>query len=215
MVTRFSLVPRKKGLTVAEFQTYWREHHGVLAARLPGVVRYWQNHAISRSHVGLPWPGFDLCAELDAADVAAYDAMFSTPLYRGEIRVDEGNLIDRSGFGVVLCERVATTGEMPLGGVRLLTFMRCAPLWDAGALAHALCAQDRGVAVGREVFCSLQAPQAGQRASVFDAIEALWFDRQADAESYLRSAEMPARRRAVAGIVQGTERLVARVHRVV
>ena len=39
-----SLLTRKPGTDVASFQTYWRTHHGPLAAKIPQVRRYVQCH---------------------------------------------------------------------------------------------------------------------------------------------------------------------------
>ena len=39
-----SLLTRKRGMDVASFQSYWRTHHGPLAAKLPQARRYAQCH---------------------------------------------------------------------------------------------------------------------------------------------------------------------------
>jgi len=49
VITRFGLAPRLPGLTVARFQTHWRERHGPIIGALPGLRRYWQNHAVASS----------------------------------------------------------------------------------------------------------------------------------------------------------------------
>lgn len=48
MIIRFGLLARKRGLTTEEFQDYWKETHGPLAARLlKGVRGYHQNHILN------------------------------------------------------------------------------------------------------------------------------------------------------------------------
>jgi uncharacterized protein (TIGR02118 family) len=47
MIKTIALAYRKPGLTREEYNRYWREEHGPLAARLiPGVKKYVQNHFI-------------------------------------------------------------------------------------------------------------------------------------------------------------------------
>ena len=56
MIVRMGLLRRKKGLPVDAFRSHWRDVHGPLAARLPGLLRYHQNHVVSSpepiSHMG-------------------------------------------------------------------------------------------------------------------------------------------------------------------
>ena len=40
------------GLTLDRFFRHWQSHHGALAARVPGLRRYVQNHAIPGAYVG-------------------------------------------------------------------------------------------------------------------------------------------------------------------
>jgi uncharacterized protein (TIGR02118 family) len=47
MVKFFFVLRRKPGLSPEEFHTYWRETHGPIVARLPGLVRYVQHHVAS------------------------------------------------------------------------------------------------------------------------------------------------------------------------
>ncbi|MGH7916385.1 MAG: EthD family reductase, partial [Candidatus Binataceae bacterium] len=44
MLKLATFVFRKPGFSVEEFQKYWREHHGPLAAKIPEVRRYVQSH---------------------------------------------------------------------------------------------------------------------------------------------------------------------------
>jgi len=48
MIKSISLIHRKPGLSVEEFNRYWKEQHGPLAAKMiPGLRRYVQNHLIA------------------------------------------------------------------------------------------------------------------------------------------------------------------------
>lgn len=98
---------------------------------------------------------------------------------------------------------------MPLrpGCVRLLTFLR----GDPEALAPVLAEPGRGGAAE-----AVEAVEAFVRLTdvpgVFDAVEALWFPDETTARAHLVSAAAERDRAALAGLVFGTERVLARVH---
>ncbi len=47
MIKQIALIHRKPGLSFEEFDKYWREKHGPLAAKLiPGLKKYTQNHLL-------------------------------------------------------------------------------------------------------------------------------------------------------------------------
>jgi uncharacterized protein (TIGR02118 family) len=218
MITRFGLAPRKPGLTAAQFQEHWRTAHAAVVRGMPGLVRYWQNHAVLRDGEPLlPWPGFDACAQIDAESLVDFDRAFGSEHYQGPVREDERRFVDGPRGGYVLSERVAVDGDVDPDGIRLLTFMRLAPLGSMTALADALKAA--GPAAGsraRELFLSQTGGSlGGQRFSLFDAVEALWFETPEQAEQYVRSAAARERRDIVAHLVRGTERLIARVNRAI
>ena len=56
---------RKPGMSVDEFQSYWRNEHPKAVLQLPGLRKYVQNHVVgvairrcvSRTWMGLPRPG--------------------------------------------------------------------------------------------------------------------------------------------------------------
>lgn len=209
MITRFGLAPRLPGLTVARFQQHWRERHGPIIGALPGLLRYWQNHAVAGAP--LPWPGFDACSEMDAADVAAFDAVFAHRHYLTEGRADERRFVDRTGGGAMLAERIGDPADPRSGDVRLLTFLRAAPGCGPRDLAAVLACGGRGGAA-RAVEGFVRVPEPHD--AVFDAVEALWFPDVAAALAHCGSATAERDRRALAGLVRGTERLLATVHAV-
>lgn len=47
MVKFFFILRRKPGVSAEEFRCYWKETHGPIVARLPGLVRYFQHHVAS------------------------------------------------------------------------------------------------------------------------------------------------------------------------
>jgi uncharacterized protein (TIGR02118 family) len=63
-VKMFSLLMRKPGTEVAAFQSYWRTHHGPLAAKIPQARRYLQCHVRPSGYAGGASPRYDGVAEL-------------------------------------------------------------------------------------------------------------------------------------------------------
>jgi hypothetical protein len=203
-------------MTVEEFQNHWRTVHAEAAVGMPGILRYWQNHRVLSDDAPLlPWPGFDACSEIDATDLPAHIAMRVSPAYLGPIAADEPRLLDTARSAAVLTRRALSTGEVG-DGVRLLTFMRQAPLFELPRLGELLIDAERGDgALGREVFVALRGRDATATVSAFDAVEALWFADPAAAVRYLGSPAAERDRWQLSGIVLGTERLLVHVNRVV
>jgi uncharacterized protein (TIGR02118 family) len=203
VITRFGLAPRLPGRTVEEFQEHWRERHGPVIGVLPGLVRYWQNHALPGL---LPWPGFDACSEFDAPDLDAFDAAFATEHYLTAGRADERRFVDRTRGGALYTRRIGAPVALRPGRVRLLTFLR----GDPGAVGAVLAEPGRGGAADAvEAFVRL--PDV---AGVFDAVEVLWFPDAAATLAHLTSEAAERDRAALAGLVFGAERVLATVHAV-
>lgn len=53
MIVRSGLIRRKPDWSAQEFRRYWREVHGPLAAKLPGLRRYEQNHVTDSVQRGI------------------------------------------------------------------------------------------------------------------------------------------------------------------
>jgi uncharacterized protein (TIGR02118 family) len=76
MIKRVTVVHARPGRDRAEVLRYWREVHGALVAKVPGVKRYVQNHSIEgvRADSEPPFLGvgevwFESRAEADRAQV--------------------------------------------------------------------------------------------------------------------------------------------------
>jgi hypothetical protein len=214
MITRIGVAPRLPGLGTLAFQAHWAGPHAEAVAPLPGLSRYWQNHAILKGGEPLlPWPGFDACSELEFPDIPTMDAAFAGPAYFDRVQPDEARFVDKTAGGLMLCRREIVHGQVtPEAGVRLWRFMRLAPGRDASALLAALRnAPAIATAIAQERFVALPEAEAG-RPAIFDAAEAIWFDTPEAALSALSSGAMRARLADFAGLVRGTEHLLARVH---
>lgn len=222
MITRFGIAPRKTGMSASDFQAHWRGPHARVVRDMQGLTRYWQNHAVLREGEPLlPWPGFDACAQFGAEKLTDFDRAFSSEHYLGPVRDDEPNFVDNSKGGSMLCERILAKGDVGVGsknacgesGVRLMTFMRLAPMASLTTLGTALVdAPLSGSACGREVFLALT---SGQRFSVFEALEILLFTNADEALQHVCSAKAREQHADLAGLIRGTERLIARVNVVI
>jgi uncharacterized protein (TIGR02118 family) len=56
MIVRSGLIRKKPDWSTEAFRSHWREHHGPLAAQLPGLLRYEQNHVIDSEQRGFTYP---------------------------------------------------------------------------------------------------------------------------------------------------------------
>jgi len=82
MVKLIAVVRRAPGLAVAEFQQRWAEGHGALGARLPGLRRLVQNHALPEAYEGKPSMTHDGWAELWFDDLAALQRSMASPAWQ-------------------------------------------------------------------------------------------------------------------------------------
>ena len=64
MVKLVASFKRKAGFSVEDFQSHWGTIHGSLAAKLPGLRRYVQNHVIAGAYKNGREPVYDGVAEV-------------------------------------------------------------------------------------------------------------------------------------------------------
>jgi hypothetical protein len=168
----------------------------------------------------LPYPGFDIMPELDWDDLPAMDAAIDSPAHEQDSVNDEANFIDttRTGYAVTI-RRVLVDLTPASGAVKLVTVLRRAPTAPEGALAEALTGPYAAVAaeagpLRHEVLITLP-DRAGRPPFSVQAVDILWF---ATPEGALAWTASDAAYRAawhLAGVAAGTERLIARPHKVV
>ncbi len=106
MVKAIYLIRRKPGLSEADFHRYWREVHGAIAARIPGLRRYVQCHAIDGAGASTD---FDGAAEAWFDDMDAVRRAVASPEYAAA-REDEGRFIDLDHTLLLFTEEVAVIG---------------------------------------------------------------------------------------------------------
>jgi uncharacterized protein (TIGR02118 family) len=78
MVKAVFMMSRKPGLTITQFQEHWFDVHGQLVARIPGLRRYVQNHAVAEAYGVMPMT-HDGFSELWFDDVRELQRAATTP----------------------------------------------------------------------------------------------------------------------------------------
>jgi uncharacterized protein (TIGR02118 family) len=121
-----TLVKRKPGLSVDAFQTYWRDRHRLVLARLPLLRRYVQSAALPQGYkkgellfdgIGETW--FDSEADFD---VSRRDPI------QAEIAADEANFLDRAKTVVMPVDvHVIKDGTIPENAVKNIEFVNHRP----------------------------------------------------------------------------------------
>lgn len=53
MIVRLGLLKKRADLSTDQFRRHWREVHGPLAARMPGLRAYHQNHVVDKSQLAI------------------------------------------------------------------------------------------------------------------------------------------------------------------
>ena len=126
MVKALSFFKRRSGMSVEEFQTYWRASHPEVVVRLPGLRRYVQSHALPGAY-RKGEPVYDGIAEVWFDDTQAMRALAGTPAYAA-VQADEAKFIERSSMGLLVTEdHVITDGPAPVGGVKNVEFLTRRP----------------------------------------------------------------------------------------
>ena len=106
MNVRMGLIRKKADWTYEAFNAYWRDHHGPLAARAPGLREYWQNPVTDRLQRGIefgrgPWD-FDGFSQLSFDDVQRADRAFGDGSLAAELIADEQHFL--GGLHIVTAE---------------------------------------------------------------------------------------------------------------
>lgn len=100
---------RKEGLSVEEFQRYWREVHGPIAAKIPGVRRYVQSHTLPALYDNDGQPSFDGAAEVWYDDYESFLRIVGSPEVQAA-REDERHFIDHTTAKLFFTEEHVIVG---------------------------------------------------------------------------------------------------------
>ncbi|MGI4812574.1 MAG: EthD family reductase [Janthinobacterium lividum] len=89
MIYRSALLSKRRGMDEAAFRQHWFTVHGSLAAVLPGLYEYRQNHVIERLYEIEPFPSHSIggISQLSFDDIAAMERMEVSPEY-AECKLD-------------------------------------------------------------------------------------------------------------------------------
>ena len=107
---------RKPGMSVEDFQRYWRVEHPKAVLQLPGLRKYVQNHVLAGQYAGGRQPFTDGIAETWWDDRDALKAHRDTPAL-ANLLADEARFMDLTDrHSIVAEEVVVVNGAIPPGG---------------------------------------------------------------------------------------------------
>ncbi len=203
MIVRMGLLRKKVGLSRAAFRKHWIEVHGPIAAKLPGLRKYHQNHVIEPAdHVSGDARETDLIdgfSELWFDDVEAMLHAVSSPACK-PLAEDEPNLLE--GLRLIVAEQnVVATAPVHVDPVKVMSLHRRSPgigsdrfraEW-AGEHAAIVARLPRLVGYTQN-FIIDRGLQRGRPATYaelpIDGISELWFDDQAAIAAAFSGAAM-------------------------
>lgn len=126
MVKMIAFFKRKPGLSVEDFQSYWRTTHADIVVKLPGIRRYVQSHTILSGY-RKGEPVYDGMAELWFDNTDAMRAQAGTPEFAA-VQADEPNFMDVSSSGSIITEEhLIKDGAIPTDGVKNVEFVTHKP----------------------------------------------------------------------------------------
>ena len=81
MIVRMGLLEKRPDIDTNEFRKRWRDGHGPVAKKLPGLRHYHQNHVVDRAQRGITYTrgglDFDGFSELWFDDMPSMRAAFA------------------------------------------------------------------------------------------------------------------------------------------
>jgi uncharacterized protein (TIGR02118 family) len=82
MIVRMGLIEKRSEISSQAFRSHWRDRHGSIAAKLPGLRRYHQNHVVDRQQRGITYArgssDFDGFSELWFDDLPSMQAALAS-----------------------------------------------------------------------------------------------------------------------------------------
>lgn len=126
MVKMIAFFKRKPGMSVEDFQSYWRTTHADIVVKLPGIRRYVQSHTILSGY-RKGEPVYDGMAEIWFDDTEIMRAQAGRPEFAA-VQADEPNFMDVSSSGSIITEEhLIKDGAIPTDGVKNVEFVTHKP----------------------------------------------------------------------------------------
>lgn len=110
MLKVITLLTRREGMEVVEFQRLLREAHAPLTARTPGLRRYIQSHALPETYEGNNPPAYDALNETWFDDLASYETAGESPEWQAALTDLDGFTAGRE---VLSTTEVAIVDDFP------------------------------------------------------------------------------------------------------
>ncbi len=122
MLKAITVLKRKAGMEVEDFQRYWRTSHAEIVLRMANLKGYVQSHLILSGY-SRGEPVHDGMAEVWYDDSAALKANAQSPEYAA-VAADESNFMDSSATGLLLVDdHIIIDQPAPQGGVKCVEFL--------------------------------------------------------------------------------------------
>lgn len=199
MIYRCGLFNRRPGLSDAQFRDHWLNVHGPLAAKLPGLGTYRQNHILERFHEmpGSPVQAIDGISQLSFESVAHMERSDASAEYAA-CKLDIPKF--QGGITILVIESDQLIARQPSAAAKLIwVSTRRAGIQSDGLrakwiAAHAGAGRDLlGVRGFVQNFVTdrghpVAAGVPSGDASGAEAVSELWFDDAAAAREAARSA---------------------------
>jgi hypothetical protein len=172
----FALLARRPDLSRPAFSAHWREVHGPLALRIPGLCRYVQNHVRD-------WPGPPVAPpRVDGISEAWLEAdgpedgtggLHADPAYLDGARADEPNFLDQTRHDYLrVTEEPRLDG--PSDGLKVALLARRRPEAEPQGFDDAWAAECDVPGVTRRVRNTVVGWPSGPRPA-YDAVDELWW----------------------------------------
>lgn len=108
-VKNIEFVNRRPGMALEPFRKYWREKHGPLAATIPVLQRYEQNHLRASVYAADPAPPYDGLAITWFRSTADMRRGATTPEYAAT-RADEPNFLPDGHLPIIITREHVVVG---------------------------------------------------------------------------------------------------------
>jgi len=109
MIKLVYCITKKPGMTDEEFFHYWKNIHGPIGARIPGLRKFVQSHRLTLP--GDRPPDYDGIAELWFDDMEALLAARASPEWQAST-ADEANFIDHNRVAYFVSEEHVIIGKI-------------------------------------------------------------------------------------------------------